>query len=274
MKSIIWLASYPKSGNTWTRVFLANYLLKRETPLPINELKAFGATDTNVEFYRRALKKGFRPDDHHAHLKVRPGILRGIARNGADLNFLKTHNINAAIFGAEMIPVKLTRAAVFIVRNPLDVAISYSRHYGLSMQETIRSLANPNNSTSVSETNVKNFLSTWSEHTLSWLGSRGFPLLVQRYEDMKKDPHATFTKLLEHLGLPIDFQQLDRAIAFSSIKEMQKQEAEAGFAERSANSERFFHTGTSGQWKSALTPDQAKEIRKHHGAVMARLGYF
>src|SRR5699024_3195129 len=107
----------------------------------------------------------------------------------------------------------------------------------------------------------------------SWVESRDFPVQTIRYEDMKQAPRDVFSELLSFLGVPVEDERLDRAVRFSSFGEMQRQETEAPFAEKSAHIERFFHSGRTGQWKDGLAPDDAAMLRRQHGAVMKRFGY-
>lgn len=272
-KTIVWLASYPKSGNTWTRVFLANYLLTPDSPVPINQIRRFAIADSSAELYGKLAPTGFNPADPVAHLRLRDRVLRAIAGNGADMNFVKSHNINGTVFGTELIVRRFTRAAVYIVRNPLDVAISYARHFGMTPARACQSISRPGNTTAGGAANVKQFLGSWAEHVLSWTRTADFPVHVMRYEDMKADPHGCFRSLLGQLGIPVDHERLDRAVSFSSFEELQRQETADGFVEASKNAERFFHSGTTGQWQGVLTEDDIATVRGANEAAMRTYGY-
>lgn len=273
LKNIVWLASYPKSGNTWARIFLANYLLGATRPVPINEVHRIGIGDAVAPAYRKIAGGRFDPADTMGHLRLREKVLRGIAANGADINFVKTHNARERAFGVELIMPRYTRAAVYILRNPLDLVVSYARHYGMTPAGAARAVSRPDNTVAADQTSVAQYLGDWSAHVRGWTGGRDFPVHVMRYEDMKADPHRAFAGLLGFLGVPVDPERLDRAIGFSSFAEMKRQEQATGFIERSRNSDRFFHTGEAGQWKQALAADDVAFLRERHGAVMAAYGY-
>lgn len=272
-KSIVWLASYPKSGNTWTRIFLANYLFNRSEPMPINEVHRIGLGDSIAKAYRMVAKGPFDTADHRAMLALRGRVLKGIVANDADINLVKTHNLHGPAFGVQLIPPQLTRAAVYILRNPLDVTVSYARHYGHTLAEAAESISRDDNTTAADASSVKQYLGNWSRHVHSWTRTRDFPVLTLRYEDMQTDPATAFTRLLNHLKVPLDAERLDRAIRFSAFSELSAQEDKASFIEKSSNSEKFFHTGTSGQWQSVLPPEVVARVRKDHGAVMLEYGY-
>ncbi len=273
LKNIVWLASYPKSGNTWARIFLANYLLGTLQPIPINEVHRIGIGDSVAPAYRKVAGGRFDPADTIGHLRLRERVLRGIAANGADINFVKTHNARDRAFGVELILPRYTRSAVYIIRNPLDVVVSYARHYGQSPAEAAQAISRADNTIAADPTSTAQYLGTWSDHVRGWTGARDFPVHVMRYEDMKADPHGAFAGLLGFLGVPVDPERLDRAIRFSSFDEMKRQEQATGFIERPQNADRFFHTGETDQWKQALPPEAGALLRERHGAVMAKFGY-
>jgi hypothetical protein len=273
LKSIVWLASYPKSGNTWSRIFLANYLLATLEPIPINQVHRIGIGDSVADAYKIVAGGRFDPTDTMGHLRLREKVLRGIVNNGADLNFVKTHNARDRAFGVELILPRYSRAAVYILRNPLDLAVSYARHYGQTMAQAVRSISRPDNTTAADEKSVKQYLGNWSDHVAGWTGAGDFPVHVMRYEDMKADPGKAFAGLLGFLGIPVDPERLERAVGFSSFDEMKRQESVTPFVERSKNADRFFHTGETGQWKDALSPDDVAFLRQRHGKVMSKYGY-
>ncbi len=273
LKNIVWLASYPKSGNTWSRIFLANYLLGTLEPIPINQVHRIGIGDSVANAYRIVDGGRYDPMDHMGHLRLREKVLRGIVNNGADLNFVKTHNAKDSAFGVELIVPRYTRAAVYILRDPLDVVVSYARHYGQTPAAAARAISRPDNTTSADATSVKQYLGNWSLHVTGWTETGDFPVHMMRYEDMKADPLNAFAGLLGFLGIPIDAERLARAVGFSSFDEMKRQESVTPFIERSTNLDRFFHTGETGQWKAALSPEDVAFLRERHGKVMTKYGY-
>ncbi|WP_306116427.1 MULTISPECIES: sulfotransferase domain-containing protein [unclassified Roseovarius] len=273
-KSIVWLASYPKSGNTWTRIFLANYLTNAKEPVPINQVHKFGMGDSIPKTYRMVGGANVDTMNVNVTLGLRDRVLRGIVANNADVNLVKTHNINKPALGTELIPDQFTRSAIYIIRNPLDMVLSYARHYGMSIDDTIDAIGHSDHVNQPDETTVFQFLGSWSDHVESWTGKSSFPICVLRYEDMLTDPHAAFTKVLENIGVPVDPERLDRAVKHSSFKEVSKQEKKGGFAERSRHSETFFSKGTSDNWKSELTEDQVARVRRVHRKVMKKHGYY
>jgi hypothetical protein len=218
-------------------------------------------------------KGTYSPADRIGTLKLRDAVMRGIVSNHADMNFVKTHNQNAPAMGFTLIPPRYTKLAVYIVRHPLDVVLSYARHYGQTVQETIQAISRVDNATSADMKNVEQYLGKWSDHVDSWTRTRKFPVLTMRYEDMKADPHKSFAELVRFLGMDVDEDRLDRAVRFSSFDELRAQEDKSGFVERSEKAEKFFHSGTSGQWRDVLGEEDIAFFRKEHGHVMKRFDY-
>ena len=273
LKSIVWLASYPKSGNTWTRMFLANYLLNAREPLPINQVHRIGFGDSISGAYWLAGGRRYDPADRLGHLRLRDRVLRRFAGTGADMNFVKTHNTRQSVLGMELVPAKYTRSAIYILRHPLDVAVSYARHYGITPAEAARRFSRPDNGIAGDSKVVQQYLGDWSGHVRSWTEARDFPVHVMRYEDMKQAPHDSFSEMLAFLGVPLEADRLDRAVRFSSFDEMRRQEGQDPFVERSQHSERFFHSGETGQWKDALSPEEIDKVRRDHREMMTKFGY-
>jgi len=112
----------------------------------------------------------------------------------------------------------------------------------------------------------------WSGHVSSWTAPLPFPVLVIRYEDMLADTFDTFKAAVSFLGLTASSQQLEKAIAASSFKQLKQKEQESGFAERT-DAERFFRKGMAGSWRSELTGRQIEIILSRHKAMMDTYGY-
>lgn len=272
-KSIIWLASYPKSGNTWARIFLANYLANQDKPVPINQIYRFGIGDGIMSTYRTVAGGDFDIQDHVLSLRLRQKVLRGIVANNADVNFVKTHNICASAYNVELIPDHLTRSAVYFIRNPLDVTLSFARHFGRTKKEAVKALGNSNHVTTPDASNVWQYLGSWSDHVQSWTKEKPYPVLVIRYEDMLEEPEEAFSSLLKHIGIPVEQARLEKAIRFASFEESSKQEDEGGFKEASPKTEKFFTKGKSGQWQDELDSDLIKNTKRWHRKVMKKYGY-
>lgn len=273
-KSIVWLASYPKSGNTWLRSFLANYLANAASPVPINEVHKYGLGDNITAMYRRVAGGPVDLNDVELSVRLRPRVLAGMVANNADVNLVKTHNINRNIYGVDLIPPNLTRSAIYVMRNPLDMVLSYARHTGQSIEKAAQDICHPHNGTAPYEKNVATFLGSWSDHVKSWTEALPYPVLVLRYEDMLADPEAQFAKVVAHFGMKVDAERLQRAVKHCSFDELRKQEDKGGFIEKSEHTDRFFSKGQAGQWRDELDPELVRKIRQANKRMMKQHGYW
>ena len=273
-RNLVWLASYPKSGNTWLRVFLANYFFGDSTPVSINVIHRLGVTDAANELYRRVAGPDFRPEDHVAALQLRGPVLDWVSGTGSDVIFIKTHALNDTAAGVEMIPPALTRAAIYVLRDPRDVVISYARHFGVTHARATEILGTRLARIAPSDTSVGQVTGSWSENVTSWTDASDFPVLILRYEDILTNPAQAFGRILAHIGVPADHVRLERATRFSAFEELKAQEDRHDFLEHGKKKAPFFHTGTSGQWRDGVLADElVARIEHDHGPAMRLWGY-
>lgn len=273
MGKIIWLASYPKSGNTWLRTFLHNLLRNPPEGYDLNKIDEFTIGDSATIWYAALI--GRPPVDWTFEDvgKVRRKAHEAMTRAFPDNVFVKTHNALFADEWGPLITLELTAGAIYILRNPLDVAISYSHHLGKTIDETITILNSSRAGNPNTKRNVYQVMGSWSEHVRSWTGNRHPGLHVMRYEDMLEKPEQTFGGVASFLGLKPPRERLLRAIERSRFDELQQREQQQGFKERSDVAERFFRVGKSGQWREVLTPEQVERIIGVHRDMMQRFGY-
>jgi len=273
MGKLLWLASYPKSGNTWLRALLHNYLRQPAAPWDINRLTDFTAGDNDAALYRHYDP---RPASHYSIADVqrmRPLVHRDLTQAFPGAVFVKTHNAVAYVEGVPLVTPELTAGVIYIMRDPRDVAVSYSHHLNKTLDETIAFLGDPEAAVGGTDSKVYEKHSSWSNHVVSWTPSPDPALLVLRYEDLLADPIERFGRVVRFLGGPPAPERLERAVRFSSFEVLSGQERRHGFAERPAAADRFFRTGQAGRWRDILQPDQTARIERDHGAVMARFGY-
>lgn len=260
LQRIIWLASYPKSGNTWTRMLLANYFMDPKQPPDINTVHRFASSDVRQDLFDLVAGGRFEARNFDHWVEVRPKVVRMIAASKPGHQFVKTHCQVKRLGPHDLIPPECTAAAIYIMRNPFDVVLSYARHLSETVDEVIDRMTDPIGATGTS-TYVFEFTGRWDEHIASWLDAPGLPRHVMRYEDMISDSERAFRQLLGFLKVPIRDGQLRRAIRAASFESLQKQERARGFRERPAKMAQFFGTGRPGGWRDRLSPAQVARIR-------------
>jgi len=274
MGRLIWLASYPKSGNTWMRAFLHNLLRDPKHDYDINRLGEFSFSDSTPHFYQTYLTKPPQEWTNAEVMQARWKAQRDIGRMSTDDVFVKTHNAHVEFDGLPMINMDLTAGAFYVVRNPLDVCISLADHYGASIDDAIRIMGDPKSGTPTGENLVFEVHNTWSTHVLSWTNQPGPWLHIIRYEDMLNKPVVAFSRAARFLGLNPPRDRLERAIERASFKNLRAQEDAKGFRERSYKAEKFFRVGKAGQWRTALSKPQIDRVVEAHKEQMARFGYW
>jgi hypothetical protein len=274
MGQIIWIASYPKSGSTWLRAFLHNFVRNGDAPHDINGLMELTTGESSAACYRR---HDPRPPSRYSIADVqrlRPLVHRALADAHPGLVFVKTHNALLVVEGVQTITRDVTSGAIYILRDPRDVAISYGRHLDRPIDDVIAIMADVEAATGGTNEKVYERLSSWSAHVHFWTRRPHPELHVMRYEDMVAAPLAAFGSLIRFLGQEPPEDRLARAVRFSDFAELRAQEQARGFIEQPARSTgAFFREGKIGQWQAALTRAQAARIERDHGEVMTRFGY-
>jgi len=272
---IVWLASYQKSGNTWLRSLLTAYLQPLEQSLNINALSTQGAATRATLDELLGLATGDLTNDELRELL--PLAYRRWSAQQAGPVFLKTHDAYATSpSGAPIFPAGATRAVVHLVRDPRDVAVSASHHWGLSLDQTIDRMNNPDQWVAEDADGgpwVPQMLSDWSGHTRRWLDCP-LPMLTLRYEDLLADTPGLFRKILDHVGLTIDEPRLQQAVEQCSFERLQAQERDGGFVERRRMSTApFFRSGKAGGWRQTLSEGQNAALVAAHGDLMRQFSY-
>jgi hypothetical protein len=195
------------------------------------------------------------------------------------LKFLKCHDAYVHLpSGEPLYPPEVTAAAIYIVRNPLDVAVSYAYHEELSFDDSIRRMNDRDYALSFNPRGLsvqfEQKLFSWSGHVQSWLEASSIMRLhVVRYEDMLDHAMDTFTGIIRFLHLDDDPERIRRAVTFSSFKEVRQQEETKSFQERKTEKSLFFRSGKAGSGRDELSPAQIEQIVSAHGEVMRQFGY-
>ena len=275
MGGILWLASYPKSGNTWLRAFLHNLMRNANAPIEPNKLNELTLGDGMARFF--APHAGGRATIDLAAEEIaalRAKVHRDLAATSRDTVFVKTHNWLGMDHGHPCIDMSVTAGAIYVVRNPLDVAPSLADHFGLTLDQAIAQMADREARTLNLKHRVPDVMSSWSNHVKSWTAQRNPRLHVMRYEDMLNKAVPSFTQLTKFLGLPASPDRIARAIRFSSFDTLRSMEARQGFVERSSHSKAFFRQGQAGTWRQILSAEQVERLCADHREQMQAFGYW
>lgn len=278
MKAISWIASYPKSGNTWFRAFLTALIGKNIEGTILEKLEG-GPIASSKEIFELEAGVGSGDLTHREIQSIRPDVFRSYAKQTSQRLYLKIHDSRIdPEFDLQLIPADVTQNAVYLVRNPLDIAGSWANHTGIDIEKATRSLLDDshklaNDKSPKYKDQLQQFLGNWSFHVQSWTEQTEFPTLTIKYEDLLEAPDCHFKRASQFLELENSETEIERAIDASRFKKLQKWENQHGFKEKPHKSKQFFRKGTSGSWREELPPSCVERIVDKHQATMQRFGY-
>ncbi|MDF7776833.1 sulfotransferase domain-containing protein [Sphingomonas sp. AOB5] len=275
MSGITWLASYPRSGNTWTR--LALWTLKHGEPVVLDRLGNFARTALQRQLIDQVLEcdsSSLRPPEIEA---LRPDLHAWMAETHAE-PMVKVHDAwRRTRHGRPVHDAAVTRATIYLIRDPRDVAVSWAKFRDATIDATIDYMADPGAvigaDVGTIHTMLPQHIGSWSDNATSWIDESGLAPLVVRYEDLVADPATGFRRIADHLGWAPNEAVIGMAVDATRFDRLAKMEQEGGFIERPVATSAFFRSGRSQGWRSALTPEQAARIERDHEAVMTRFGY-
>jgi aryl sulfotransferase len=275
--NIIWLASYPKSGNTWVRIFLQQVMGSNEAVSGFPDLNEIPiASNRNlIDHYLGVNSSDLLPEEIREY---RPEVYRMLAAESEKLRVMKLHDAFEFISdGTPMFPAEITKSVIYVVRNPLDVAVSYSFHTGKSFQAIIDQMNDPEFALSTADSRlmsqVPQFIGTWSGHLKSWTRQPYLPVILIHYEKLLDDSAAVFRELLARLEIPFSESQLKSAVDACRFDQLKIMEESHGFREKPIQARSFFREGKKDNYKKYLSLDQIRQVCHAHQDMMIEMGY-
>ena len=281
---IFWIASYPKSGNTWIRSLLCSYyfsedgiftddaLLKNIGQFP--EKKHFEKFDYNISV----------PGDTAQHwIKA-----QDIINQDKKFKFFKTHNFLGKIGNTQFTNEKNTVGAIYIIRDPRNVITSLKNHFEMSYKESLEFMLNERKFTydyfKKKDYSDFQFLSSWEKNYQTWINNKIFPTLIIKYEDLIKQTYKEFKKIVKFIDNLIDKDnEFDKKKALNSLSStsfsnLKKIENTKGFSESLDTKMKngkipFFYLGPENNWKNKLDKDFQKKVNEVFKKNLEELDY-
>ena len=284
---IIWIASYPKSGNTWIRSLLSSYLFSKDGKFVFEHLK-------NIEQFSSKNFSSDKIEDLHYQARISKNWIpyQKIINEDKKIHLLKTHNALCAINGNNFTDKFNTSAVIYVVRDPRNLITSLAHHYELSLDEAFSFLTNKKKiifpvSVNDKEKNIKdredfNFLGDWSMHYQSWKNINFCPIKIVKYEEFLMDPKKAFISTLEFLSnfmkLEYNMKKISNGLystSFKNLSQMEKNEGfyESPFSDKTMKKIKFFNLGKKNNWKTLLDKKLVRKIETHFKNEMNELGY-
>ncbi len=278
---IIWIASYPKSGNTYLRSFLASYYFSKDGKFDFDHLLKVHQFP-NMKFSK--IKSQSQEEASKNWIFNQNSFF-----NKKDLNLVKTHNCLYPYKGNEFTTKNETLGAIYIVRDPRNVITSLTNHYSLNYNEALDHMFDNNSSLleKSHELDHSNFtyLNSWSNHYKSWKNNSMFEVLFIKYEDLHKNKENIFEKVilfinkLTNKDLKINKNKFINSIKSTNFSNLKNKELNEGFEEsvfshKTGKKINFFHLGFNNRWQKLLPNDIKDLLNKNYKNELKELSYF
>ena len=279
MKKIIWISSYPKSGNTWMRFLVSNYFFNKEKKFNFDIVNNI-LMIPQKKMIKNIIDKKSVINNPYEISKYWIQAQEKIEIENGNVVFLQNHNALVSINGNEFTNENLTLGSIYIVRDPRDVAISYAHYKNKNFDEIIDNLCDNNLFYTLNKKDnfpYVEILGSWKFNYISWRnGIPNIPRIIIKYEDLIKNCYGSFYKVIHFLSDLLNFDLDEKQIKFSvensKFDKLQKSEKKYGFKANEGNAN-FFRLGKSKQWKNVLTNSQIKKIESTFSDEMELLGY-
>ncbi len=289
-KHIFWISSYPKSGNTLVRAIISALFFSKNGIFQFNQLKhtsQFEKRDT-LNLIKKINEEDFLKLDQLKILSKYWLTLQKKENMKIDkgFGFVKSHSSYVAISNNWFTNSNNTAGYIYVVRDPRDIAISWSKHANLTYDESIDFMLNFNSCIEWAQTKSelpehikpRAFLSSWDEHVLSWTNNNlEVPKLILKYEDLVYKKEEVVNTIVEFFRKKFKFtfslsnEKINNIISSTSFEELKSQENKHGFLEAISGS--FFRKGKKNQWKSELSVKQIMKLENKFRDFMNKFGY-
>ena len=292
-KQIFWISSFPKSGNTLMRAIVSSFFFTNDGNFSFDLLKhipQFEKTELaykNKKIFGEDFKKISSPPVFYKYIrKLQSKEALNIDK---DFIFLKTHSGLFNVGGNPFTSDNYTRGIIYIIRDPRDVCLSWSKHFNISIEKSIENIKSdilnanwvePRDIKFFSDTSrPKSFFSSWEKHVHSWTSINwNVPIKIIRYEDLVYNKERVLKEIVDffkndfNLKIENVDEKMKNILISTDFRKLEKEEKEKGFVE-STNGNDFFSVGKKNQWEKKLTTNQIREIEKKFAKIMKKFNY-
>ena len=278
---IIWIASYPKSGNTWVRSIISSLIYTKDGLFEYPHIKKIQQYP-QIRFF-----ESFTKDYNNIH-EIKKYWIASQEKINLDnkVKFFKTHHLNCKIDDYAFTNKKVTLATIYIVRDPRNLVDSIANHFSKNIEDSKRFLLtpkvlSPGKEIELSGGNVITYVGSWKEHYRFWTHNTN-NLLLLKYEDLLNNPHKELERITKFLKKFIDFeiteQKKENIIKTTSFESLKKIEDKGNFTENvfakgSKNKVKFFNKGPKNVWQNSLPQKIQNEIEASLKDELIELGY-
>ena len=276
---IIWLASYPKSGNTLLRSILASYFFSKDGNFNFNHLNFINQFPTISQFSKLGIDTSNEKEIFRNFIEAQ----KLMNKEEKSIKFLKTHSSLSKINNVNFTDFNNSLGAIYIVRDPRNVVTSFAHHYGLSIEQSTNIMIDEKKWLSKTDITYKTFLGSWNINYNSWKQFKNNLLLI-KYEDLVSKKKTTlikifkFLKILTNNSFEIDMVKLNKSIKSTEFQKLKKLEEEKVFTESMIDNvtgkrRNFFRLGKANNWILHLDEKFTTIIEHKFEKEMIELGY-
>ncbi|MDA9721139.1 sulfotransferase domain-containing protein [Candidatus Pelagibacter sp.] len=277
---IIWIASYPKSGNTYLRSFISSYYFSKKGKFQFDLL-------LNILQFP-SIK--FTKNNVYSELEASQNWLYNQNQffDKDKIHFVKTHNCLSEYKNNKFTTHNETLGAIYIVRDPRNVITSIKHHYMLDYDKAYSKMMDKN--CSILEKSVDQdfsnftYLSSWSNHYKSWKSCKEFEILFLKYEDLENNKIETFRKIilfinkLQNKEVIINEDKFRNSIKSTNFANLKNKETVEGFFEAAFSKEKgkkinFFNLGFNNRWQKILPVEFLQKLNTNLRDDLIELGY-
>ncbi len=277
---IIWIASYPKSGNTYLRSFISSYFFSKKGKFNFDLLLNI-LQFPSIKFTKKNIFSDIEASQNWIFNQSQFFL------NNNKIHFVKTHNTLDEYKGNKFTTKKQTLGAIYIVRDPRNIISSLTHHYSLNYDQAYKKIMDEN--ASLLEKSLNNdhsnftFLGSWSNHYKSWKNTKEFKTLFLKYEDLEDNKYDTFKKVINFVNnikgdkLEIDEKKLLNSIRSTNFTNLRNKEQIEGFEESITSStgekKPFFNLGFNNRWEKILPKNILSQLNKNLQSELNDLSY-